>query len=93
MPEEVNRPRILKPIALRGLDDYVVALKWSPHGDVIAAGLGSGQFTLFDSSDLNPIKRWNAHSHALTALAWSPKENRIATGGQDSGAVDRWGKI
>jgi WD40 repeat protein len=76
---------VLRPTAETRLEDFVVALQWSPDGQCIAAGLGSGQVSLMKAERLKQARSWRAHSSALAALDWSPEGDRIATGGQDVG--------
>jgi WD40 repeat protein len=82
--KQISGVPILRPSSEAGLEDFIVALKWSPDGCSLAAGLGSGQVTLLNSDDLAKVKSWKAHPKALAAMAWSPKGDRIATGGQDA---------
>ncbi|MEN9722875.1 MAG: hypothetical protein RJB38_861 [Pseudomonadota bacterium] len=82
---QISGVPVLRPLYETCLEDFVVALKWSPDGRSLAAGLGSGQVALLNPRDLSNTKSWKAHVNALAALTWSPDGDRIATGGQDAG--------
>lgn len=90
--QQIDGVPVLQPSKQTCIEDFVIAVRWAPTGDTIAAGLGSGQVVLLDPKDLSIKRSWLAHSKALAALTWSPSGDRIATGGQDERGL-RGGKL
>jgi len=73
----------------RSIGDHVIALAWSPRGDMLAAGSISGHVSIFDAQDGTLRHSLAAHAFGLTALAWRPGALQFATAGQD-GKVRLW---
>jgi WD40 repeat protein len=71
------------------IGDYVIALAWSPDGDMLAAGSVSGRVNIFDAQDGTLRHSLSAHAFGLAALAWRPGSSQFATAGQD-GKVRLW---
>ncbi|HTO02525.1 MAG TPA: WD40 repeat domain-containing protein [Opitutus sp.] len=81
------------------LDDYVIALAWSPDGTQLAAASAAGPISLFAANGGGKLHELPGHAHGTNCLAWQPVSNAqlsnagaqriIATGGQD-GAVKFW---
>ena len=85
---------------LRGHDQEVCGLKWSPNGLQLASGGNDNILNVWDSAsmgnsrnnvqsenDVAPLHRIDAHQAAVKALAWCPfQSNLLASGG---GTADR----
>jgi WD40 repeat protein len=71
------------------LDDYVIALEWSPDGAWLAAASASGPVSLFASADGARRHELPGHTDGTNAIAWRQSGATLATGGQD-GAVKLW---
>lgn len=55
------------------LDPWMVtATSFSPDGKLVAAGLQNGQVRVWDSGLSESIAKFNAASHSISALNWSP---------------------
>lgn len=72
-----------------GVDDWVMAAKWSPDGQWLAAASASGLVRVFDGATGSVQRGWAAHGTGTTTLSWSADGALLATGGQD-GAVRVW---
>ncbi len=71
------------------LDDYVIALAWSPEGQTLAAASTAGPVTLFGPQG-NVLHRLAGHADGTNAIAWAPAgAAMLASGGQD-GCVRFW---
>jgi WD40 repeat protein len=62
---------------------------FSPTGDLVALAVGPGHVELHATSDGHTVGSFDAHLGPVTALAYSPKEALLATGGLD-GVVKLW---
>jgi WD40 repeat protein len=71
-----------------GLEDYVIALAWSPDGSLLAAASAAGPVALFATGDGARLHELPGHENGTNCLAWSPA-GLLATGGQD-GSVRFW---
>ena len=83
---------------LRGHDQEVCGLKWSPNGLQLASGGNDNLLNIWDASamggsrrnigaEIEPLHRIDAHQAAVKALAWCPFQgNLLASGG---GTADR----
>lgn len=71
------------------IGDHVIALAWSPRGDMLVAGSISGRVDIFGAQDGTLRHSQPAHAFGLTALAWRPGASQFATAGQD-GKVRLW---
>ena len=73
----------------------VYALASSPNGDMIVAGGGNGDITVYDSTDLADPKilfrnrAVDAHAGRVNDVAFSPDSSLIVSGGAD-GALKLW---
>lgn len=64
------------------LDDYVLDLRWSPDGSLLAALPSTGAPTLLDAS-ARTLRSLPAHRGGNGSLGWSPGSNTLATLGLD----------
>ncbi|KAI3430400.1 hypothetical protein D9Q98_004995 [Chlorella vulgaris] len=72
---------------LRGHEQEVCGLKWSPNGTQLASGGNDNLLMVWDAAADRPTHRITAHQAAVKALAWCPfQSNLLATGG---GTADR----
>lgn len=69
------------------IDDYPVALAWSPDGRSLAAGGGEGGIHLVGTD--GGVRQLGEHAPGVLELAWQPKGATLASSGQD-GAVRLW---
>jgi WD40 repeat protein len=58
-------------------------IAWHPGGAQLASGNGRG-VTIWSVPAGKPIRSWEAHGAQITAIAWSPDGERLATGGRDT---------
>jgi len=65
------------------LDDYVIALAWSPDGALLAALSVAGSLTLYDARTGALQATAQAHRLGATTLGWSADGRVLASGGQD----------
>lgn len=72
---------------LRGHDQEVCGLKWSPNGQQLASGGNDNLLHIWDASNDRPTHCITSHQAAVKALAWCPfQSNLLASGG---GTADR----
>ena len=72
---------------LRGHQQEVCGLKWSPGGGQLASGGNDNLLMLWDSRGNRPTHTMTDHQAAVKALAWCPfQSNLLASGG---GTADR----
>jgi cell division cycle protein 20 (cofactor of APC complex) len=72
---------------LRGHEQEVCGLKWSPGGGQLASGGNDNLLLVWDAAGGRPAHRLTAHQAAVKALAWCPfQSNLLASGG---GTADR----
>lgn len=72
---------------LRGHEQEVCGLAWSPSGDQLASGGNDNLLHVWSSSREQPLHRLTAHQAAVKAVAWCPfQSNLLASGG---GTADR----
>ncbi|KAK9821213.1 hypothetical protein WJX81_000438 [Elliptochloris bilobata] len=72
---------------LRGHEQEVCGLKWSPSGAQLASGGNDNLLHIWDAGSSRPAQRLTAHCAAVKALAWCPfQANLLASGG---GTADR----
>lgn len=62
---------------------------FAPTGDVVALAVGPGHVELLATSDGHTVGGFDAHLGMVATMAFSPKENLLATAGVD-GAVKLW---
>lgn len=72
---------------LRGHEQEVCGLKWSPSGAQLASGGNDNLLHVWSAAGGVPVHRLTAHAAAVKALAWCPfQSNLLASGG---GTADR----
>ena len=69
--------------ALEGHNDWVLANKYSPEGDLLASACHSGNLILWDPAKAKWVDTTRAHSGACFAIAFNPQGREMATGGDD----------
>ena len=79
----------LGPIGRVLLDDYVYRVASAPGGARLAACSASGQVVVWEADSLKPVYELKGHQQSALTLAWHPKRQELATGGQD-GLVRIW---
>lgn len=72
------------------LGDYINRVAFSADGAGLAACSASGQVSIWGMPTLQPIGDLRGHDRSALTLAWHPRRNELATGGQD-GVVRLWG--
>ncbi|QHN02665.1 WD40 repeat domain-containing protein [Granulicella sp. WH15] len=65
------------------LDEAAVSIAWAASGGWLAAASASGAIYLFESLTGAEAKKWTGHRNGAIVVAWSPKEEVLASGGQD----------
>jgi WD40 repeat protein len=78
---------ILELSAQTMLSDYVTAIAWSPLGNLLAVGTGSGEVRLL--KNLVDVPLCQPTDRSIDALAFSYDGQWLATGGQD-GNITLW---
>jgi len=91
MPDlaETTVQRSLPEIWEAELDEAAVSVGCSASGRWTAAASASGAVYLFDAETGQRVRRWNAHRVAANSVAWHPREDLLASAGQD-GRVALW---
>jgi WD40 repeat protein len=74
------------------IEDYVIALDWSPDGATLAAGSGSGPLLLLATEGGAQRHAFAGHDDGTNCLSYSPDGRMLASGGQD-GAVKFWDPV
>jgi len=69
-------------------EDYVIGVDWAHGGARCAVGGGAGEVTIL-GADGTRQWRMTAHQRGLSALAWQPGGDLLATAGQD-GCARLW---
>ena len=83
----VGRKREHVTATLRGHEQEVCGLAWSPSGDQLASGGNDNLLHIWSADGTRPLHRLTAHQAAVKALAWCPfQTNLLASGG---GTADR----
>jgi WD40 repeat protein len=74
--------------ATAGIDDFPVAMAWSPDGNSLVIGGGEGRLYRLSPRD-GAIAEPGEHSPGVLELAWKPGGAMLASSGQD-GSVRLW---
>lgn len=78
----------LVPAASATIEDFPVAMVWSPDGTGLAVGGGEGRLYLLEA-DSGAVRTLGEHAPGVLELAWQPKGQWLASSGQD-GSVRLW---
>jgi WD40 repeat protein len=70
------------------IEDFPVAMAWSPDGKSLAIGGGEGRLCIVPA-DGSAARQLGEHAPGVLELAWQPKGAALASSGQD-GAVRLW---
>jgi WD40 repeat protein len=73
---------------LCGHTDWVVALKFSPDGDILASGSHDGTIRLWDARTGQCLKTLRGHSGRVLSVAFSP--DSILASGSSDGTIKLW---
>lgn len=71
------------------LDDYITGLTWAANACLCYATTAGGTMYGINPEDGEKIFKVNAHKNGVLAMAISPRESKIVTGGQD-GLAKLW---
>jgi WD40 repeat protein len=77
------------PMGRAMLGDYVHRVAFGPGGATLAACSASGQVAVWEASSFNPVSQLKGHQQSALTLAWHPRRQELASGGQD-GVVRIW---
>src|SRR6266568_2782760 len=70
-------------IVLRGHDDDVQGVAWSPDGGRLATASADRTARIWDAGNGNELTALRGHHDYVTGLAWSPDGGRLATASAD----------
>jgi len=79
----------LGPVGYARLDDYIHRVAFSADGTKFAACSASGEVAVWDVPSFKQTCQLKGHQQSAMTLDWHPKQNELATGGQD-GMVRLW---
>ncbi|MEO0985993.1 MAG: NB-ARC domain-containing protein [Cyanobacteria bacterium J06639_14] len=63
--------------------ESLIALAFSPDGELLATGDMDGEPRLWQVADGQPIQTFERHKEAIWSIAWSPNGRTLATGSED----------
>ncbi|MEO1352922.1 MAG: WD40 repeat domain-containing protein [Cyanobacteria bacterium J06635_15] len=63
--------------------ESLIALAFSPDGQLLATGDMDGEPRLWQVSDGQPIQTFERHKEAIWSVAWAPNGQMLATGSED----------
>ncbi|CAO1630688.1 unnamed protein product [Parajaminaea phylloscopi] len=66
---------------LRGHKQEVCGLKWNTETNQLASGGNDNKLFIWDSLNATPLHRFNVHTAAVKAIAWSPHQRGILASG------------
>ncbi|MDX2033783.1 MAG: WD40 repeat domain-containing protein [Blastocatellia bacterium] len=82
----IKSPEGSKPISLKGHEAFLSALRFQHRGPLLASAGQDGRVIVWQPSKDRKARAGIAINSAVTQLAWSPDDERLATG-TESGAV------
>ena len=62
-------------------------MKWSYEGDFLASGGNDNKLVVWSSHSVTPLAKYDDHTAAVKAIAWSPHEHGLLVSG--GGTADR----
>ncbi|MEJ0099786.1 MAG: hypothetical protein WDO12_08615 [Pseudomonadota bacterium] len=83
-------PRLVATAAV-AIEDFPVAVAWTPDGSALTVGGGEGRLYLL-RADGSPAHQFGEHAPGVLQLAWQPKGTWLASSGQD-GSVQVWSAL
>ncbi len=84
----MSKTAALVGAASAAIEDFPVAMVWSPDGSTVAIGGGEGRLWLLDAAT-GAVRVRGEHAPGVLELAWQPKGALLASAGQD-GTVRLW---
>lgn len=78
----------LAPGAVAGIDDFPVALAWTPDGSALIVGGGEGGIYRVQAQE-GVVRKLGEHGPGVLQLAFQPRGTLLASAGQD-GSVRLW---
>jgi small GTP-binding protein len=75
---------------LRGHDDVIFQVAWSPDGRMLASGSQDGTVRLWDSTTGLLLRSLAQYSGSIYSLAWSPDGRILASGNDEDGPIFLW---
>jgi WD40 repeat protein/transcriptional regulator with XRE-family HTH domain len=79
----------LRDVVFTTVSDAIWAMAFSRHGTYWAGGDRQGQVQLWLYTERRLQRTWRAHNTVVSAVSFSPDEQRLATGGW-SGVIKLW---
>lgn len=96
VPGRVGEPELEKTAALsvpqgftlqcmlRGHQDVISPLEWSPDGRILASGSADAIICLWDEYSGELLKTLSGHQDRISSLSWAPDSQQLAAGSMDS---------
>ncbi|GAK58731.1 WD-repeat protein [Candidatus Vecturithrix granuli] len=69
---------------LRGHQDIISPLEWSPDGRVLASGSADAMICLWDEHTGELLKTLSGHQDRISSLSWAPDSQQLAAGSMDT---------
>lgn len=69
---------------LRGHQDLISPLEWSPDGRLLASGSADGAICLWDEHSGSLVSTFSEHEGRISSLTWAPDGHKLAAGSADS---------
>jgi dipeptidyl aminopeptidase/acylaminoacyl peptidase len=81
---EVDSGREL--FTLKGLQNAIMSVSWSPRGERLATASGDGTARLWEGATGRQLLTFFGHTSGVLSVSWSPDGQRLATGSADETA-------